>query len=83
MGICLISLVVLGDQVVQLRLNFPVTLTHRIKPNALSKYLQDIFKGKKTIFDCAQEVLSGLNGFLTNWFFGFEVDVLIFNVANI
>ena len=35
LGLCLISLVVLGDQVVQLRPNFPVTLTHRIKPNAV------------------------------------------------
>ena len=47
------------------------------------KHLKDIFKGKKTIFDRAQKVLSGLNGFLTNWFFGFDVDVFNFNIANI
>ena len=46
LGICLISLVVLGDQVVQLRLNFPVTLTHRIKPNAVQNISRISLKGK-------------------------------------
>ena len=47
LGLCLISLVVLGDQVVQLRLNFPVTLTHRIKPNAVQNISRISLKRKR------------------------------------